>query len=181
MCSQAFLFFVYTSSHLSSFTISLFSALNSLLYNFNFLLILQALFQGLARNTSLTWLDVSSNYLTGMEVNMGIAFDSTSMEEIGDSIGSNTTLECLDLSDNRYEHFPMLFLLCCQLLIQLVEESYPSTSILLNTINPVIYIVCTFKYIRTPSPYPPLYPHPEPYPSLTLTLTQNLTLTLPHP
>ena len=52
-----------------------------------------------------------------MEVNMNIEFDSTSMEEINDSIGSNTTLEYLDLSDNRCEFTRMLFVLCCQLLV----------------------------------------------------------------
>lgn len=48
---------------------------------------------------------------------MNIEFDSTSMEEINDSIGSNTTLEYLDLSDNRCEVFLVLFVLRCQLLV----------------------------------------------------------------
>ena len=149
--------FVHTSSHPPSFTISKFSALNFNLFNYVSSSILQALFQGLARNISLTWLDISSNYLTGMEVNMNIEFDSTSMEEISDSIGSNTTLEYLDLSDNRCEYFIMPFLLCCQLLALVLDDCHPSTRISLNSFNPVFYH----------RSYPQLYPHsiPLPFPS----------------
>ena len=50
---------------------------------------------------SLTWLDVSSNFLTGVEVNMILEFDKTSMVEISDAITFNSTLEYLDISDNR--------------------------------------------------------------------------------
>ena len=62
---------------------------------------LKTLFRGLAANTSLTWLDVSSNFLTGVEVNMILEFDTTCMVEISDTITFNSTLEYLDISDNR--------------------------------------------------------------------------------
>jgi hypothetical protein len=62
---------------------------------------LQSLFRGLALNKSLTWLDLSSNFLSGTMSDMDLEYDDAVMGMVADGIGENTTLKYLNLSDNR--------------------------------------------------------------------------------
>lgn len=65
----------------------------------------QRIFLGLAHNSSLTALDISGNQLTGYnfgEMNNQIDFELPAVVAISAGIGKNTTLQSLNLSNNRF-------------------------------------------------------------------------------
>lgn len=52
-------------------------------------------------NNSLTWLDLSSNSLSGTTSDLDLEYDDAVMGMVADGIGENVTLKYLNLSDNR--------------------------------------------------------------------------------